>query len=197
MEKGDIIKFGSYPWYSNGNILPIEWLVLDITENKALLISYFGIALKKYHYEFVNITWENCDLRKWLNYDFINTAFSEDEAKKIKVSELKNEDNRKYRTKGGNSTRDRVFCLSIAEAEQYFDCDEDKQCRLTSYARNQSTYVNDSNNCCYWWLRSPGHIQNDAAYINSGGVLRLVGIPVISAELAVRPALWIDITSRK
>ena len=176
MEKGDIIKFGSYPWYSNGNILPIEWLVLDITENKALLISYFGIALKKYHYEFVNITWEDCDLRKWLNYDFINTAFSEDEAKKIKVSELKNEDNRKYRTKGGNSTRDRVFCLSIAEAEQYFDCDEDKQCRLTSYARNQS---------------------NDAAYINSGGVLRLVGIPVISAELAVRPALWIDITSRK
>ena len=56
MEKGDIIKFGSYPWYSNGNILPIEWLVLDITENKALLIMRYGLECRQYNREWVGIT---------------------------------------------------------------------------------------------------------------------------------------------
>ena len=147
MKKGDIIKFGNYPQDINGSKSPIEWLALDVNENEALLVSRYGLDCKEYHNVFTDITWEDCDLRKWLNNDFIKLAFSEEEAKKIKVSELKNEDNPEYLTRGGNNTKDRIFCLSINEAEHYFGSDNDRQCKPTAYARKQGAYV--YNDCCF------------------------------------------------
>ena len=137
IRKGAFIKYGNYPQDIDGNKAPIEWLILDFNEKtkEALLISRYGLDCKKYHNAFTDITWEYCDLRKWLNNDFIKLAFSEEEAKKIKVSELKNEDNPEYRTRGGNNTKDRIFCLSINEAEHYFGSDNDRQCKPTAYAR--------------------------------------------------------------
>ena len=189
MKKGDIIKFGNYPQDSNGSISPIEWLVLDVKENESLLISRYGLDCIQYHNSWANITWEDCDLRKWLNNDFIKSAFSEEEAKKIKVSELKNEDNLEYETGGGNNTKDRIFCLSITEAEQYFRSDNERQCKPTVYARKQGVY--DENDCCYWWLRSPGLSQFSAARVDTGGALLLGGSLVYNGRSAVRPALRI------
>ena len=195
MKKGNIIKFGKYPQDNDSFRTPIEWLVLDVKGNEALLISRYGLDCKQYHHEWDDITWEDCDLRKWLNNDFIKSAFSEGEAKKIKVSELKNEDNPEYRTRGGNNTKDRIFCLSINEAEHYFGSDNDRQCKPTAYARKQGLYV--ENDCCFWWLRSPGHYQFNAAFVFSGGALNLFGYGVDHARNAVRPALRVDITSLK
>lgn len=73
---GGYVKFGSYP-QNNGDIKePIEWLVLEVNGNKALLISSYGLDCKEYHHEFEFITWENCDLRKWLNGEFFRRAFT-------------------------------------------------------------------------------------------------------------------------
>ena len=193
MKKGDIIKFGNYPQDSDGNKAPIEWLVLDFNEKteEALLISRYGLDCKQYHNVSGDITWEDCDLRKWLNNDFIKSAFSEEEAKKIKVSELKNEDNPKYGTSGGNNTKDCIFCLSINEAEHYFGSDNDRQCKPTAYARKQGAYVDDSNSCCFWWLRSPGNCQRSAAGVFTVGALDLCGSDVLNDYGAVRPALRI------
>ena len=191
MKKGDIIKFGNYPQDSDGNKAPIEWLVLDFNEKteEALLISRYGLDCIQYHNSWANITWEDCDLRKWLNNDFIKSAFSEEEAKKIKVSELKNEDNPKYGTKGGNNTKDRIFCLSINEAKLFFGSKNDRQCKPTAYARKQGAYV--KNDCCYWWLRSPGLYKDRATSVCMGGALNLYGYDVYNGGSAVRPALRI------
>ena len=204
IRKGIIIPFGSYPQNENGCRVPIEWLVLDIKkpsltnrlfnrDNKieVLLISRYGLDSMPYNDDRTNITWENCDLRKWLNNDFIKSAFSEEEVKRIKFSELKNEDNREYGIKGGNDTKDRIFCLSITEAKQYFSIEKDRQCRPTAYARNKGVYINNSNSCCYWWLRSPGCNQNYATYVDTDGALLLFGNSVNNDNDAVRPALWI------
>ena len=188
-KKGDIIKFGDYPQDSNGSKSPIEWLVLDVKGNEALLISRYGLDCKRYHYKNDNITWEDCDLRKWLNSDFLKSAFSNEESERILVSELRNDINPKYGTHGGNDTKDRIFCLSIAEAEQYFSSDKDRQCRPTAYARKQGAYVN--NDCCYWWLRSPGSHRRDATYVDADGALLLSGRSVDFDGLAVWPALRI------
>ena len=196
MKKGDIIKFGKYPHdnYSLETLLngvsapPIEWLVLDVKGNEALLISRYGLDCKRYHHERDDITWEDCDLRKWLNSDFLKSAFSNEESERILVSELKNEDNPEYGTRGGNDTWDRIFCLSINEAEHYFSSDTDRQCKPTAYAQKQGVGYCDG---CYWWLRSPGISQLDAAYVDAGGALRLRGSIVNFDCLAVRPALRI------
>ena len=130
-------------------------------------------------------------LRKWLNSDFLKSAFSNEESERILVSELKNDNNPEYGTRGGNDTKDRIFCLSIAEAEQYFSSDEDRQCRPTAYARNHRAYV--KNDCCFWWLRSPSSIQNyGATYVCADGALGLRSDRALNGvHRAVRPALRI------
>ena len=193
IRKGMIIPFGAYPQDNDSFRTPIEWLVLDVKGNEALLISRYGLDCKQYLYKWVNTTttWENCDLRKWLNSDFLKSAFSNEESERILVSELKNDDNPEFGTFGGNDTKDRIFCLSIAEAEQYFSSDEDRQCRPTAYARNHRAYV--KNDCCFWWLRSPSSIQNyGATYVCADGALGLRSDRALNGvHRAVRPALRI------
>ncbi len=191
MKKGDIIKFGNYPQDSDGSISPIEWLVLDVKENEALIVSRYGLDCKQYSHDFHGTRWEDCDLRKWLNNDFIKSAFSKDEAKKIKVSGLENKYNRQYNTSGGKDTKDRIFCLSITEAEQYFSSEKDRQCRPTAYARNQGAYVANRNNCCFWWLRSSGGSFLRAASVLTVGEIDLFGYRCDDDGATVRPALWI------
>ena len=186
---GKFIKYGRYFQDSEREKSPIEWLVLDIKGNEALLISRYALDCKQYHHEYNYITWEDCDLRKWLNSDFLKSAFSNEESERILVSELRNDYNPKYGTRGGNDTKDRIFCLSIAEAEQYFSSDEDRQCRPTAYAGKQGVYV--SNECCYWWLQSPGYNHNLATSVDAGGALDLDGRDILNDNCAVRPALRI------
>ena len=142
MKKGDIIKFGKYRQIWAHSATPIELLVLDVKENEALLISLHALNCRSYHDERVNVTWRGCDLRKWLNDDFIHLAFSRDEVKEIKVSEQE------------CYIKDRIFCLSIDEAKQYFNSDNARLCKPTDYIKG-IVYVYD-NGCCDWWLRSPG-----------------------------------------
>ena len=108
--------------------------------------------------------WENCDLRRWLNNDFMRVAFSREEFERIKVSKLRNDNNPEYGTPGGNRTEDRVFCLSIAEAEQYFRNDEERKCEA---------YTGEGR--CSWWLRSPGCGQAQASNVETNGRLNTAG----------------------
>ncbi len=119
---GSIVKLGHYEQdndLSNGKE-PIEWQVLDISDDMALLISCYVLDNVRYNDEIKPSTWENCGLRKWMNDQFINAAFSDDEQKHIKTVKLTNEDNKIYGTDGGNDTYDRVFCLSIDEVMKYY-----------------------------------------------------------------------------
>ena len=74
MKKGEITKFGNYPQDGNRSISPIEWLVLDVKENESLLISRYGLDCRQYNREWVGITWEDSNLRTWLNNGFIKTG---------------------------------------------------------------------------------------------------------------------------
>ena len=198
LKKGDYFKFGSYYQENSTKKTPIEWLVLKKSGTKVLLISRYGLDCKQYHHEKVDITWENCDLRKWLNGEFLKNAFTATEQKKIAVTKLTNDNNAKYGTFGGNSTEDRVFCLSIAEAESLFKDDESRRCVPTPYALGKGCYKSNwyfinGRACCWWWLRSPGRDQGDAALVDAGGALYLYGHDVGLDNGAVRPALWVNL----
>ncbi|WP_406547684.1 DUF6273 domain-containing protein, partial [Succinimonas sp.] len=154
-----------------------------------LLVSRHGLHCKQYHHQKTKITWEECDLRKWLNNEFLKEAFSVEEQQKIKLSEVANDDNRQYGIRGGNNTRDHVFCLSLAEAERYFKNNGERQCQPTAHARYQGAWVDNIIGCCYWWLRSPGDYQNFASNVNPVGALNPGGNLVRNDNRAVRPAL--------
>ena len=101
---GDTVRFGSYEQDNdkdNGSEA-IEWLVLDKQDGKLLLLSKDALDAKPYNEEFKDVTWETCTLRSWLNDTFYSTAFSTAEQGLIATARVKNEDNPKYGTEGGN-----------------------------------------------------------------------------------------------
>ncbi len=153
-------------------------------------MSRYGLDCKPYHSEQVDITWEDCDLRKWLNNDFMQEAFSPEEQERILLSEVENADNPEYTAIGGNTTRDRIFCLSIEEAERYFADDSERECQPTELAKSHGHGVHGS---CEWWLRSPGIEQDHAAEVFSGGMVCKYGYYVHGIFDAVRPAMWIKL----
>ena len=193
---GDIIRFGRYEQdndLSNG-AEAIEWRILAIEDNTALIVSVMGLDAKPYHEPGGDITWEDCTLRSWLNEDFYHTAFNEAERAKIERTHVVNEDNSDYSTKGGNDTEDDVFLLSIAEAERYFRDSEDRQLKPTKYAKANGAWADSDNGNGWWWLRSPGINQNEAAEVYfDGDFLYIYGSDVNFDDDSVRPALRINL----
>ena len=193
---GDIVKFGSYEQdnnTSNGQE-EIEWIVLDKKDGKALLMSKYTLDRQLYNTSDTSVTWETCTLRSWLNTNFYATAFNADQQSVIASTTLTNPDNPSYGTEGGNNTTDKVFLLSIDEAKQYFDSNSARICMPTAYAKAQGAYV-DSSGSSYWWLRSPGPHNAYAAYVGIDGSIRNYGSVVEDGNIAVCPALWINLES--
>ncbi|MCR5138408.1 MAG: serine/threonine protein kinase [Oscillospiraceae bacterium] len=209
---GDIVTFGQYEQdnnLSNGKE-EIEWIVLDVQGNKALLISKYGLEARAYHSELEDTTWEKCTLRNWLNSTFLESAFSADEQKAIMMTEVDNskkQGNSEWNTDGGNDTKDQIFLLSFKEANDYFKNNGARECKATKYVIGQGAFVIDEEllqkysfyskddlGKCWWWLRSPSEYQNYAALVIRGGYLDGSG-SVSNGRYVVRPAFWINLKS--
>ena len=162
---GGKIKFNGY-----------DWFVLDKQGDRMLIITEKVIEKRAYHHEEASVTWETCDLRKYL-YNSFNEA---DRARIIEVVN-ENSDNPWYGTSGGNPTTDKVFLLSIAEVVKYFgdsgqlsnrphnpgfDWLKDEFLFLLGDQYNINRRAVDENNVVvHWWLRSPGARNRYAAKV--------------------------------
>ena len=189
---GDTYTFGSYEQdnnKSNGKEA-IEWTVLDKDGMSLFLISKRALDCQQYDSSDADVTWENCTLRKWMNGTFLNNAFSADEKAEIATTNVSADKNPEYSTNPGNATTDKVFLLSITEAEKYFTTEEARKCAPTAYAKAQGAC---SQATCWWWLRSPGDAQDYAAFVSMGGSVDYSGDYVNNVNDAVRPALWISL----
>ena len=194
---GETLCFGTYEQdndTSNGKE-DIEWIVLAKENDRMLLISKYGLDCQPYNTSNRGVTWSTCSLRTWLNGTFIDTAFTAEEKEKIATTMVTADKNPEYSTEEGNDTQDKIFLLSILEAEKYFSNDLDRQCEATAYAEAQGAYVDSYNENCWWWMRSPGDNINRAARIGTKGTVIYCGDRVSDDCGSVRPALWINIES--
>ncbi|MBP3201623.1 MAG: hypothetical protein J6M39_08265 [Lachnospiraceae bacterium] len=170
----------------------------DDEDSKKFLAVY-----KEYKYiqddlDKISITWNDSFMRKWLNESFTNIAFSNSEKESIVESNIKNFDNFEYKTKGGESTEDKVFCLSIDEIEKYFGDINDSNSKLitkgTKYAR---TIDNDGKNLLVkeenspYWLRTPGLNGHRVMSIFEDGTISNQGEYANFVRNGVRPAMWV------
>ncbi len=197
---GSTVFFGSYEQDNNtaNGKEDIEWIVLAKEGNKVLVISKYALDCQKYYSTFTDVTWETCSLRKWLNGTFLNAAFSSEEQNRIISTTVTADRNPSCSTSPGNNTTDKVFLLSITEANKYFSSDEARKCAPTDYAIAQGAYARSSYTTggratCCWWLRSPGCNTTYAADVYFGGSVCYYGDSVSYDNDAVRPALWIDL----
>ncbi|MDR0874923.1 MAG: DUF6273 domain-containing protein [Clostridiales Family XIII bacterium] len=155
---GSIVTFGDY-----------EWIVLDKAENKLLIITRDIVGKRVYDNSRQSVTWETCTLRKYLNEEFYD-KFSAVEKTLITETSVVN---------AGNDTKDKIFLLSVDEAKEYFDGNDDRNCGDR-----------------WWWLRSPGDDGSSlAAFVNHDGSVGDDGVIVISGHGGVRPALWLNLES--
>jgi hypothetical protein len=88
-------------------------------DGKVLVVSKYALDCERYNASSIGVTWETCTLRKWLNDDFINSAFSADEKAIIPTVTVSADKNPQYSTYPGKATQDQVFLLSINEVEKY------------------------------------------------------------------------------
>ena len=200
---GDTYTFGAYEQdndASNGKE-KIEWIVLDKKETSLLLISKQALDCRPYNTSLTDVTWETCSLRIWMNGAFLDAAFNEEEQGQIISTNVQPDKNPFYSTNPGNATTDKIFLLSIGEANNYFRNDEARKCVPTAYAKAQGAYTNSDYRTsrgeatCLWRLRSPGYDQDLAAGVNLGGDVGCNGLGVDYGNDGVRPALWITLNA--
>ena len=187
---GETMLFGHYEQDndpSNGSE-EIEWIVLAVDGDTATLISRDALDCVPYNESRSSVTWESCSLRKWLNETFLNTAFTAEEQARLATVTVTADANPKYSTNPGKATQDRVFLLSIMEAEEYLTADDARVCKATVYAAAQGAWTKDSGRCG-WWLRSPGGDGSHAANVYNDGSVGCGGRSILSNDVGVRPVL--------
>ena len=168
---------------------PIEWMVLDVQEGKALLLSRYGLEVKTYK-NGTSSAWASSDLRTWLKEDFYRNAFTDEDRDFIRTNET---DNGRQ-----EMTEDVVFLLSYDEAfNQYFPDSASRMClptetALAHGAKTRALSAQD-NQAGSWWLRSGSESGKSVMVVGSTGD-RAYERPD-ATEIMVRPALWLDVSA--
>jgi hypothetical protein len=188
---GDIIRFGTE-----------NWRVLDVQDGKALILSDRILERQAYNDAYVFTTWADCTLRRYLNGAFFAQSFTQDEALRIIPAAITNYDNPWHvgNGLGGDGTTDQVFLLSLEELARYFG----DSGQLTAGNPDNPNWISDAYGvnragldhngaACDWWLRSPGHDNDNAAAVFSGGNVFMTGFDVNFNTIGVRPAMWVSI----
>ena len=152
---------------------------------------------------FFDITWEESNLREYLNNEFFY-SFSYEERQRILLSHVCNPSNEWFSTRGGNNTTDYIFLLSISEVVRYFGdsglLDNPNppvygmRQWLLSDEYNPARIANDINGeAVIWWLRSPGFDLDFTATVYRDGSINLDGRAANLDNIGIRPALLISL----
>lgn len=187
----DCVYFGNYLKEGGDSKEPIKWRVLSVDGSDAFLMSDDVLDEQQYaetEEEDTSCTWETSALRTWLNQDFYQNAFSQEEQAAILTTNVVNENNADTGTDGGNNTEDKIYVLSVNEvckAEYGFDTDPDKE----SKTRLVGKYGED------WWLRTPCEEDYQAIVNWTGSVSRKKEQYAPNNYLirSVRPVLHLDL----
>lgn len=163
----DTIKFGTY------NHKSIQWLVLEKEDNKALIVSTYCITERSYNDKYESV-WKNSQIRKWLNSEFLLSAFTQKERSLILETSLGNPHIL------NTGTKDMIFLLSTEEAKKYFFTDEDREAK--DY---DGVWI-------WWWLRSFGCKDGFVASVDDYGCVNEKGNSVYDKN-GIRPALWVKL----
>ena len=197
---GNIVTFGRFEQDYNleNGMEPIEWVVLDVRDNKALLISNYTLIFKCYNdYGLPPANWENCTLRAWLNNEFYQHVFSAEEKSAILLTNVVNRVDGKVWYSNAADTQDYIFLLSMDEAYSYFPDDESRIRYTTRFAEVSVYYQEGEHRMCPWWVRSSYDFSYEKApgfdYIQQEGQGSMT--EKYDIEEGVCPVLWIDLNS--
>lgn len=204
---GDMIIYGHYPQSSyHAFPEPIKWMVLDVQDGNALLLSRDGLDAMPYDIEGFPIAWRNSKIHRWLNDDFLKSAFTAEERIGIRTTALNNSESRGHSglwTTSDDDTMVKLFLLSEKEATRYLnvawgdDRNVASRAMPTEYAKAHGAKMDNTHETAdgalsgWWWLRTLGDFHGSAECVSSRGSLDFKGIWDVIA--CVRPAFWLNL----
>ncbi len=170
IQAGDCVLFGSYEQDGEAADGPerIEWIVLDVCADTAILLSRYVLDAQ-YFQESGQATWENSDIRAWLNNEFRSVAFDPSESARVERYRATADANPYYDTDQGNDAYDYVWLLSSAETEKYFPLKSDRMAAPTPYAYALGWYP--YRDAVRWALRTVGNTTQNHAVVSRIGSL--------------------------
>lgn len=118
--KYSYFEFGFYHNHSyNDNGKPIEWRVLTIENDMALVYAVSAIDYLQFDSTDPDCTWQNSSLRHWLNGSFYETFFTASEKAQIRTSIFETASgNLNYIGTSGSGISDKIFLLNTEEAKK-------------------------------------------------------------------------------
>lgn len=178
-EINEYVQFGYYMSQ------PLEWRIVERTEDEALLVARYYVAdklaneINYNNFEIYNC-WSQSSLRKWLNKDFLFSAFNSMEMKYIiyndiitNENDIENSDSVNYSTITVE-TIDKIYIPSIEDVELL---------GLSAVAFSEGGGLSEA------WLRdcgesvgvqctltSDGAFGTDVSYSDSNGVLPMIRV---------------------
>ena len=180
--KGHLTVLGAYEQNKNNadGHEPITWIVLHSEGNKTLLVSSLILARGDYNHsegQSMACSWKSSRIRKWLNTEFYDEAFSDNEKKHI-LSTLIEQD--------GETSKDKVILLNREQVNNYF-----REQQLTQTAAAGTESVSGSKMMIDWWLISSGDKFYKYYVTDKGGIDYEYACEV----KGIRPAIWVDSSS--
>lgn len=165
---GDYIRLGTYGGEK------IQWTVLEKDGGSLTLITTNCIECRAYNDTRTDISWEESTLYAWLNGEFAESAFSEEDKKLITASE----------------SGAIVTILDEAGAQKYFEYDAWRAAGATEHAVSSGARV--QNEKCWYWLSDTGSRTSFAKYIGfDGGICD--GFAVDTDNVGVRPVITVTL----
>ena len=185
---GQTITAGVYEQDCNpdNGMEPISWVVVDTDgDGYYLMVSSRILDFVPYNEEEGETNWEECSLRKWLNTDFYDTAFSDSEKKYISELEL-------YTFAGEDTitTVDKVHVFDDEDFSEYMDsCSKTRKWKPstpTKYAyynlNNEILMEEPDDEDMGCWLRNVDEDGDPTTKPDYGSI--------VNDKHGVRPVIW-------
>ena len=177
-EIGDAVIYGNYI-QKGEEAQPIEWIVLNKTEDALTLISRYCLDCVPYNTDRVAVSYQDSSIYAWLNGEFINNAFTE-----IQQANILSTDG-----------LGKAYLLSAEEAAQYYEYDSWRKTAATDYAKSKGAKIKDG--IANWWLRDINPESTNAQYVYYNGTIAQKGFAVDYNVVAVRPVILVSATAEK
>ena len=201
---GDTIYLGSYEQSLNTPNEPIEWKIVNINGNTALLVSEEYLDVMQYNNQGEAVEWTESDIENYLNNEFLSTAFSEELSdliipssqngiqEMVSIPNLAYYDGRYARKKEG-------YTINLTEwaLDKYLNAYKDNKSLFpSSWVSNESgeTSALDSSQACLWAWIEPDSSEDEIRLVSifkEDEYLMREGNPEYYA--GIRPMIFIDL----
>lgn len=178
-----VIKFGTYTHDYSKRPEPIEWYIIKSNGGCAKLLSKYILDLQQFDSWNTGFSWQRTRLADWLNYQFTEISFTEEEQDAIcTASDLEDI--------GLKEPTDKLFI-------NVFLLDKNELCDLPSDVRRAQTTKACASKITkpeeeHWWTRNYDINSHSLLTVNQFG--HIDEKPALSNEYrGVRPVVWIDL----